>query len=277
MKGVAVSLAILLLPPTFTGQGASAATPQYKEHAVWMTLPSTGDSTINCNRSGPPIGQLQILEGRATSFNPLDTDTIGGTFEIYGLEGDSVGVLWDIRPGVMGSMRYRVRNPQGWSCWAEIVFAVPYEETDSIPPILPDTTGLVAAYYDNEDWTNLYDSPPDSVIQFYWGYNPPLVGMGAETFSVDWVGKLDVPVSGNYQLCVEACNGGWTFDLAGSRFSDWDGTGCNEICLPVGLTAGDRYDAEVKYHHSSGYAACSMRWINPSSQSQYIPPDSWRP
>ena len=256
-------------------------TAQGREYVVWMTLPETGDS-LGCNYgdpTGPRISQLEALEAWAVSFNPAHPETLRAWIGIVGMEGDTIGVAWQFADtlGFMGEMRYRVRNPIGWSCPVSFVFASPPAPPDTIAP--PDTTaqGLTVQYYDNADFTNLYATTNEDQIFGSWGWSPPQPGMDQNLFSVRWTGKLSVPTSGTYRLCDESCTGGYMFYFEDSLLSTFDSSGCGERCVPVNMVTGQRYDVRIEYWHTTtGPASNTVRWLTPSGGDQPIPARAWR-
>ena len=69
-------------------------------------------------------------------------------------------------------------------------------------------TGLTAAYYANPEHAG---EPAriqvDRTVDFIWKDTTPLTGKCADAFSALWTGYLVPPVSGRYQLGVDACSG----------------------------------------------------------------------
>ena len=249
-----------------------------KEYKVTMVLPNTGNPDGCRDTTGSvPINQLHTLEVKAVSLNPAYPDTIYGSQQIYGMEGDTITVPWEFFENIHYPLTfYRVCNPIGCSCWSYHLGAIASTDTIIINPPIPGDT-LIGEYYDNIDFTGLYDVVQDSMINFYWNQNPPLPGMGSDNFSVRWTGKLHVTQTGNYKLCPEVCNGDWKFWLAGSLFSEFNaGTSCNEVCKSVGLSVENYYDVLFEYRHTTGAALSRIRWILPNSSSEYIPPSAWR-
>jgi len=218
-----------------------------------------------------------LKELQITGWRTTDTDTIPiGNAPCVGMEGDSLGIEFDIAPGSMGELLVVAADFSGnRSCVSHYVFAVPLL-ADSIPPP-PGTSDLTVEYYDNADFTGIFDVETDSTIQHLWGDEAPFPGMDRDTFSVRWTGQLRASSSGVYRICVEVCKGDHRLWLAGSLFSEnTASTGCSELCEPVGLTAGDRYDFVLEYRHTTGTAYVAVRWLTPTGGDQIIPPAAWR-
>jgi beta-glucosidase len=69
-------------------------------------------------------------------------------------------------------------------------------------------TGLNAKYFDNRN----FEGEPeiirnDKTINFFWNDKTPVSGQMSDHFSVIWEGHIKVPVTGEYALGINACNG----------------------------------------------------------------------
>ena len=60
--------------------------------------------------------------------------------------------------------------------------------------------GLLATYYDSEDFTSNSFTRIDSEINFDWHNEGPMSGFGSNNFSVRWSGRLLAPKSGEYKF-----------------------------------------------------------------------------
>jgi hypothetical protein len=76
------------------------------------------------------------------------------------------------------------------------------EATDAVT-----TTGLQGQYYDNADFTNLKLTRVDPTINFNWGSGAPAYGMGADTFSVRWTGKIRPTTTETYTFATTSDDG----------------------------------------------------------------------
>ena len=67
---------------------------------------------------------------------------------------------------------------------------------------LAGSQGLLATYYNNDDFTSNSFSRIDPEIDFQWKGQPPMEGFSARNFSVRWSGNVLVTNSGDYQFWV---------------------------------------------------------------------------
>jgi hypothetical protein len=58
--------------------------------------------------------------------------------------------------------------------------------------------GLVGEYYNNKDFTSLYTTKIDPIIEFYWSEGTLPSGVYPDTFSIRWTGKILAETSENY-------------------------------------------------------------------------------
>jgi len=69
-------------------------------------------------------------------------------------------------------------------------------------------SGLNASYYNNRDFEgNPEIIRRDKQVDFSWNDKTPISGKMADHFSVIWEGSIKAPVSGEYAIGINACNG----------------------------------------------------------------------
>jgi len=167
-------------------------------------------------------------------------------------------------------------------------------------PGFPDAAGtgngLLGIYYDDggvpASWDNTVVDPSsnfigrvatrtDPTINFNWGAASPMLGMGADNFSVRWVGQVQPEFSEDYTFYT------LTDDGAALKIDLKDGNGLQTIIddptyhganpgdekagLPVTLTAGEKYNIVMEMFENGGDAAAMLRWESLSTPKQIIP------
>jgi hypothetical protein len=240
---------------------------------LWMTLPSWNqDSTSVCHDTipGTPLTDLKEIQVLGWRFSGTDTIPIGAA-QCAGMEGDSLGIEFDIEPGSMGELLVAAVDFSGnRSCSAHYVFAVQAEDA---PP--PTTTPLTAQYFNNVDFSGLFDVLQKDVIDETFP-SPPLPGMGVGSFSVRWIGEILAPETGTYTIRDNGC-GGFRLAFASSPLMEYTGAGCGETARSVGLTAGDRYVTILEYWSSAEATARNgLLWTKPDGTTEVIPAQAWR-
>ena len=56
-------------------------------------------------------------------------------------------------------------------------------------------SGVLGSYYDNMDLSGFVVQRSDANINFNWGSDVPVAGIGADTFSVRWLGTITTPAN----------------------------------------------------------------------------------
>ncbi len=120
----------------------------------------------------------------------------------------------------------------------------------------------------------------DPVVDFNWGTGSPGTGLGADSFSVRWTGKLQVPTSRNWNLTVCA-NDGFRLSVDGVKLVDqWTDTasGTTQCGGWSGYLEAALHDIQLDYYERGGTSAAQLMWnltggfptCNPTSNCQII-------
>lgn len=138
--------------------------------------------------------------------------------------------------------------------------------------LLAGAGALYGQYYDNADFTQLNFTRDDSAIGFNWETRAPLTRMGADTFSVRWIGQLRSAEAGTYTFKVDT-DGAATLRVRGQTIalaSQNDGSRTGTINLP----ANQVVDLQLDYSHLVGAARISLGWMTPGQTTvSSIPTD----
>lgn len=126
--------------------------------------------------------------------------------------------------------------------------------------------GLAATYYDNTDFTGATVTRTDAQINFDWGSGSPAAGIGADTFSVRWVGTVLAPATGEYTFRTYS-DDGVRVTVGGRVVVDqWnDHVPRYDQSAPVTLTAGEPVGIEVEYYENAGTAVVRLEWRRPGA------------
>jgi autotransporter-associated beta strand protein len=125
--------------------------------------------------------------------------------------------------------------------------------------------GLKGEYFDNTNFTSPKLTRIDQQINFDWAGNSPASGMGADTFSVRWSGKLLVPETADYTFSTLNSDGVRLFvngTLVMDKFTDRD-TSWNDSAT-IKLTAGQKVELQMDYYENTGSAVAKLKWTGPS-------------
>ena len=134
-----------------------------------------------------------------------------------------------------------------------------------------NSAGILGEYYDNINFTALTLSRIDSTINFNFGSGSPDVSMGADTFSIRWIGTVRPPTSGVFTFYTVTDDGVrlWVNDqLIIDRFFD---QGATEWTGSISLAAGVEYPVRMDYFENGGAAVATLSWSGPGVSKQIIP------
>jgi len=120
------------------------------------------------------------------------------------------------------------------------------------------------------DFTGASVTRTDGQVNFNWGLNAPIGGIGADTFSVRWTGFVTAPTSGTYTFYTTTDDGVrlWVNNqllvdkLVPQGSTEWSGT--------INLTAG-LHDIVIAYYQGTGGAEVSASWQPVGGSKQIIP------
>jgi hypothetical protein len=140
----------------------------------------------------------------------------------------------------------------------------------STPAVVP---GLVGSYYNNLALSGTPAFTRSENVDFDWGEGSPGTGVGVDTFSVRWTGKLTAPVAGTYVLQTEGDDGMRMWVNGTQMVNDWTDRGPTQNNTPgIVLTAGQQVSIVLEYYENGYGATARLRWKTPGSTSFVIVP-----
>jgi len=141
------------------------------------------------------------------------------------------------------------------------------------PPGPRIVRGLAGNYFDGPAFSGTAVERLDGPIDFDFGGGAPLPGIQPESYSVRWVGQIQVPTSGTYRF-ITTSDDGVRLWVAGLRLVDnWDSHGVEEDSGTVALVAGRRYAVRLDYRQDSGQATIRLCWQPPGAGISLVPAD----
>ena len=176
-----------------------------------------------------------------------------------------------------GSTRVRAR------AFAEGFNASQFSEATYLvgqPPSSGD--GLLATYWDNEDFTGASLTRVDPKIDFSFGSGSPDPAIDVDSFSARWTGRVIPRFTEDYTFYTSQDDGMrvWIdLDRSGSFedeteliINDWSAGGTRErISAEVALEAGSLYDIRVEYWEANGNSTAKLLWSSFSEPKGVVP------
>ncbi len=164
----------------------------------------------------------------------------------------------------------------GEAVFEEVAVRAPSSPRPEAPPrgVAHDgrARGLVGTYLDTT--TRASVTRLDPVIDFDWGDDGPVEGIGADLFTVRWEGWLEVPATDEYLLDVYTDDGARLW-LDGTLVLDaWSDRAPGHTAVKSKLEAGSRYAIKLEFYERTGAAAAKLMWSTASTGRQPVP-EGW--
>jgi len=141
----------------------------------------------------------------------------------------------------------------------------------------PDKThipgGLLGDYYGNRDFTGYAFTRLDQTIDYDWGNGGPGGGVGGNTFSVRWEGKLMAPSTDDYTLLLTVDDGGRLWIDGSLVIDEWRDQAPTEFSATLRLVQG-LHDIRIDYYENQGGASCELRWRTDTMSRRVVPPSA---
>ncbi|WP_150265362.1 glycosyl hydrolase [Paenibacillus tepidiphilus] len=140
-----------------------------------------------------------------------------------------------------------------------------------VKPVPAQRNGLTGQYYNN---TDLSGTPVlirnDAKIDFNWHGDSPAAGIGKDSFSVRWSGKIKPSYSEEYTFTASSDDGIRVY-IGGKLIIDsWKKQSGVSHKGSIRLAAGTSYDIKVEYFENHGDASVRLMWKSPSQKQAVI-------
>ncbi len=133
--------------------------------------------------------------------------------------------------------------------------------------------GLAGNYFNGPAFTGGAVERLDGPIDFDFGPGAPLPGIQPRSYSVRWIGQIEVPTSGVYRFLTES-DDGVRFWIGGVRLIDnWGSHALEEDSGSLPLEAGRRYAVRLDYRQNAGDAVVRLSWEPPGAGRSLVPAD----
>ncbi len=137
--------------------------------------------------------------------------------------------------------------------------------------------GLLGTYYNNPDFTGAARTRLDPTVGFDWGTGSPVSGIGADTFSVRWTGRVRAQVTGTHTFTTQSDDGVRLWVNGVQLIDDWTDHSTAENSGTIALTAGQTYDIRLEYYDNAGTAVVKLLWSAPGLAREIVPQSQLHP
>lgn len=132
-------------------------------------------------------------------------------------------------------------------------------------------TGLKGEYYDNSDFTNLKLTRTDATVNFDWGSGSPNPSIGADTFSVRWIGQVQPRYSETYTFYTVSDDAVRLWVNSQNIVDNWTDHGSTEDKGTISLTAGQMYNIKMEFRDNAVGAVAKLFWSSPKQTKEVVP------
>ena len=134
----------------------------------------------------------------------------------------------------------------------------------------PNGTGLLGVYYDNQDFTSPRVARTEAV-NFDWGVGAPAPGVGVDTFSVRWTGKVVPRYTDVYRIFTVSDDGVRLWIDGRLIVNEWYDHAPTEHYADIYLERGQAYDLVLEMYENSGGAVARLLWQSGCQPKEPIP------
>lgn len=131
-------------------------------------------------------------------------------------------------------------------------------------------SGLVAEYYDGQNFENKVATTIEPAIDHYWDRTTPIEGMNPHVCSVRWTGQLEAPETGKYTFSAKVDDGirVWIGDQL--VIDDWQLNDMGRFEGTAKMQAGQKYDLKVEYFNAMNEAEITLFWEIPDKERSWF-------
>ncbi len=156
----------------------------------------------------------------------------------------------------------------GGSLGAPRTATISIEDNDAIRA---EGTGLLGEYFDGLSFTSRFINRVDSTVDFDWSTGSPANGMGADTFSARWTGRIEPRFSQVYTFQTRSDDGVRLWVNNQLIIDQWNDHAPTIHTGTIALQAGILYDLRLEYYENTGGAVMQLSWQSASQSLQIIP------
>ncbi len=132
-------------------------------------------------------------------------------------------------------------------------------------------TGLLGEYFDNPGFTARFINRVDTTVNFNWGVGAPAAGMGVDSFSVRWTGKIEPRFTETYTFRTRTDDGVRLWVNSQLIIDSWLDQSATVRTGTISLQAGVFADIRLEYYENTGEAIAELSWSSIRQPLEIIP------
>lgn len=132
-------------------------------------------------------------------------------------------------------------------------------------------TGLIAHYFNNQNFTGTEIARQDVSVNFNWAKGSPDAKIAGDTFSARWTGQIKPAYTETYFFKVVSDDGVRLWVNHKPVIANWGPTGLTTATGKIPLVAGKKYDIQLEYREKTGSAQVALYWSSTSTPESLVP------
>ncbi len=244
------------------------------QSSVINVAENAGSASLTIDRTGGSDGTITIdYRTVALTATPgADYSTSQGTVTLFPGETSrtiNVPLLDDAAVEVDEQFSFTIDNVQGGATLgAPRTATVTIEDNDANRAA---GTGLLGEYFDAASFTSRFINRVDPQVNFNWGTGAPASGMGADTFSVRWTGRIEPRFTETYEFRTRTDDGVRLWVNGQLLIDRWVAQATTTWSGTIILQANVFYDLKLEYFENTGSASAELFWTSPRQALELIP------
>lgn len=131
--------------------------------------------------------------------------------------------------------------------------------------------GLLGSYFPNTSFAGTPTTRVDETIDFNWGTGEPISGLGSDTFSIRWTGKVKAFTTETYTFYTQSDEGVRLWIDDNLIIDKWVNQTVTEWSADVDFDAGVSYSIKLEYYEDTNDAVCQLYWSSPAIAKEIVP------
>jgi hypothetical protein len=261
---------------TIPNRGETSANVFYRIH---LTVRDSGGLTsstfvdvvprkVNLTLATEPAGLRVTLDGQTVTA-PRTVQSVVGMIRTLGVVSPqtSGGLVYEfVSWSDGGAATHEITTPE-----TNATYTARFRVIGAAPGL-----GLLGTYYDNLNFTGAARTRLDRTVNFTWP-GRPIAGIGIDTFSVRWTGRLRAKVTGLHIFTTQTDDGVRLWIDGAQLINDWTDHSTTTNSGTVQLVAGQTYDIRMDLYENAGDAAAKLLWSAPGLAQEIVPQSHLHP
>jgi hypothetical protein len=261
-------------PPKVKQADVTVTDINWSPAAVVVGKDVTFSATVKNNGDAPTpagtiIGVSFAVNGKQVSWSDTNSDSLapGESRVLTSNSGPAKVAVWTAGPAATYTVAATVNDVNRFK---ESSTTNNVLSKDLVVNVAPGI-GLSAQYYNEINFTGSGVSRIDPTVNFNSGRHSPAAGIGNDTFSARWTGKIRAPKDDTYTFQTTSDDGVRLWVDGSLIVDNWTKHPVTNNSASISLNANQAYDIKLEYFENAGLSNIQLFWSSPTMQQTIIP------